>query len=92
MVSAGWVSLEEVRGEEMSAVTVEADTGSGLVGSLAVALVVAVGGVELVTGGAEEAGDEGDEGVTGVSGVIVEIASGDRGVVLADDGTKDSGV
>lgn len=89
MVSVGCVSLEAVWGEEMSAVTVEADMGSGLMGSLAVALVVAVGVVELVTGGPEEAGDE---GVTGASGVVVEIASGDRGVVLADDGIKDSEV
>lgn len=73
----------------MSAVTVEADMGSGLMGSLAVALVVAGGVVELVTGGTQEAGDE---GVTGVSGVVVEIASGDRGVVLTDDCVKDSEV
>lgn len=89
MVSVGCVSLEEVWGEEMSAVTVEADMDSGLMGSSAVALVVAVGVVELVTGGTEEARDE---GVTGVSGVVMEIASGDRGVVLADDGIKDSEV
>lgn len=87
MVSVGWVSLEEVWGEEMSAVTVEADIGSRL--SLAVALVVAVGVGELVAGRTVEARDE---GVTGVSGVIVEIASGDGGVVLADDGIKDSEV
>lgn len=89
MVSVGCVSLEEVWGDEISAATVEADMGSGLMGSLAVALGVAVGVVELVAEGTEEAGDE---GVTGVSGVIVEIASGDRGVALADDGIKDSEV
>lgn len=87
MVSVGWVSLEEVWGEEMSAVPGEADIGSRL--SVAVTLVVVVGVVELVAGRTVEARDE---GVTGVSGVIVEIASGDRGVVLAVDGIKDSEV
>lgn len=82
MVSVGGVSLAEVWGEEMSAVTVEADVGSRL--SLDVGLVVVV-----MVGRTVETRDE---EVLGVSGGRVETASGGRGVAIADDGIKDSGV
>lgn len=89
MVSVGSVSLEEVWGEEMSAVMVEADTGTRLSLDVGLVVVVVVGVVELVS---ERTVETRDEEVTGVSGAIVEIASGGGGVVLADDGIADSEV
>lgn len=87
MVSVGCVSLEEVWGEEMSAVLTEADTGSRP--SFDVGLVAVVVMVEVAMGRTVESRDE---EVTGVSGVIVGNASVGGGVVLADDAIKDSEV
>lgn len=79
MASVAGVSLADVRGEERSAVMVEADMGSRL--SLDVGLVVAFVVVVVVETENKEA--------TGVSGVIVETASAGGGAAIAEDGSKD---